>query len=272
MDKRLLGQTGISVSPLGLGTVKFGRNEGVKYPAQFSIPEERDLADLLSLARELGINLLDTAPAYGASEERLGRLLKGQRQDWVIAGKAGEDFENGQSSYDFSAAHFEASLMRSLDRLQTDYLDILLIHSDGCDLEILRDDDLIKALEEFKQRGLVRAIGASTKTLEGGLKALDLLDVVMATYNPDYTEEATVLGRAAEMGKGTLIKKGFASGHFSQKLSTESVDSPVDRSVDFIFSHPGVGSLIAGTINADHLRQNAESVSRFFERQRLSGG
>lgn len=267
MDKRPLGQTGIEVSPLGLGTVKFGRNEGVKYPSAFDIPEEGHLASLLSLAKDLGINLLDTAPAYGSSEERLGRLLKGQRQDWVIVGKAGEEFENGQSSHDFSPEHFESSLMRSLERLQTDYIDVLLIHSDGHDLKILRDESLIRKLEDFKKRGLVHAIGASTKTLEGGLKALDLLDVVMAAYNPDYTEEATVLGRAAELEKGALVKKGFASGYFAgAQLSTKSGDKAVDKSVEFIFRHPGVTSLIAGTINPDHLRQNAAAVTRFLQK------
>ena len=96
--RKKLGQTGIEISPLGLGTVKFGRNEGVKYPQGFKIPEESELADLFSLARDLGINLLDTAPSYGTSEERLGRLLKKQRQDWVMVGKVGEQFENGEST------------------------------------------------------------------------------------------------------------------------------------------------------------------------------
>src|SRR5690606_15619655 len=86
---RPLGQTGLTVSALGLGTVKFGRNTGVKYPRSFELPDRSAAANLLSLARDLGINLLDTAPAYGESEERLGELLQGQRQDWLICTKAG---------------------------------------------------------------------------------------------------------------------------------------------------------------------------------------
>ena len=73
---RSLGATGLRVSPLGLGTVKFGRNRGVKYPRTFELPTDRAILNLLETAWESGINLLDTAPAYGASEERLGRLLK----------------------------------------------------------------------------------------------------------------------------------------------------------------------------------------------------
>lgn len=250
MDKRTLGQTGIKISPLGLGTVKFGRNEGVKYPQPFDVPEEGYLAGLLLLAKALGINLLDTAPSYGTSEERLGRLLKGRRSDWVIVGKAGEEFENGISTYHFTPDDFERSLERSLKRLDTDYLDILLIHSDGRDMEILSDDTLIDKLYDFKSRGLVKAIGASTKTVEGGIMALELLDVVMAAYSPGYTDEKPVLDYAAKKNKGVLIKKALASGHAGS----------AQDALEFVLSHPGVNSVITGTINPDHLRENAQAT------------
>ncbi len=59
----------------------------MKYPSGFRIPDDDEARMLLKLARDLGINLIDTAPAYGRSEERLGPLLRGQRQDWVIVSK-----------------------------------------------------------------------------------------------------------------------------------------------------------------------------------------
>ncbi len=250
MDKRKLGQTGIDISPLGLGTVKFGRNEGVKYPEGFNIPNEAALADLLALAKDLGINLLDTAPSYGTSEERLGRLLKDQRKDWVIVGKAGEDFEDGQSTYNFTPDHFEMSLDRSLKNLQTDYLDVLLIHSDGNDMDILANEDLIEKLYDFKRRGLVRAIGASTKTVEGGIMALELLDVVMVAYNPAYIDEKPVLDYAAANNKGALIKKALGSGYAAN----------VQEYLKFPFVHPGTSAVITGTINPDHLRENVAAL------------
>src|SRR5690606_6686077 len=134
---RPLGDTGLLVSPLGLGTVKLGRDQGVKYPNGFSIPDDAAARALLAQARELGINLIDTAPAYGVSEERLGPLLRGSRQDWVIVSKVGEEFENGASRFDFSAAHTRFSVERSLRRLETDVIDLMLVHSDGNDLAIL---------------------------------------------------------------------------------------------------------------------------------------
>jgi len=78
----------MQVSPLGLGTVKFGRNQQVKYPTAFELPDDKQVLNILALARDLGINLLDTAPAYGLSQQRLGKLLSG-RQDWIIVSKVG---------------------------------------------------------------------------------------------------------------------------------------------------------------------------------------
>ena len=249
MHKRVLGKTEINLSPLGLGTVKFGRNEGVKYPQNFEIPDEKQLSALLSLAKNLGINTLDTAPAYGSSEERLGRLLKGERHDWVIIGKAGEEFINGQSHYDFTPEHIKQSLERSLKRLNTDYIDIFLIHSDGNDLNNL-SDDLIKTMHDFKSRGLVRAIGASTKTVEGGIRSLETMDTVMATYNPEYLDEKPVLDYAAQIGKSVLLKKVLSSGH----------NSNTKEAFRFCFNHPAVTSAIVGTINPEHLKENVKAL------------
>lgn len=255
MDKKQLGHTDLMISPLGLGTVKFGRNESVKYPKGFEIPSEEFLADLLGQAKALGINMLDTAPAYGESEERLGRLLKGQREDWVIIGKAGEEFEDGESLYNFTPDHFERSLDRSLERLNTDYIDALLIHSDGNDMQILSNDKLIQCLHDFKAQGVVKAIGASTKTIEGGIMALEMLDIVMATYNPAYIYEQPVLDYAAKHGGGILLKKALASGHVDQ-----FGEDPVQASMDFAFGHAGVDGIIVGTINPAHLKQNVAAA------------
>ena len=252
MEKVKLGQTGLTVSRLGLGTVKFGRNQGVKYPNGFDIPDEKFLAEFLDTAKSLGINMLDTAPSYGQSEERLGRLLKGQRQDWVFIGKAGEEFEDGASSYNFTADHFKYSLERSLKRLNTDYLDALLIHSDGRDMEILSDENLINTLHGFKEQKLVRAVGASTKTVAGGIMALELLDMVMATYNPDYKDEKAVLDYALKNNKGLILKKALSSGH----------NTDIEKAMRFAFDHKGVNAIIIGTINPEHLRQNAEIMRK----------
>lgn len=252
---RPLGDTGIAVSPLGLGTVKFGRNEGVKYPAAFALPSDSEIAQLLDLARELGINLLDTAPAYGSSQQRLGWALRGRRQDWVIVSKVGERFEGGASSFDFGFEHTVASIEDSLRVLGTDYLDCVLIHSDGDDLRIYHEEGVVDALRELKRRGLIRAHGMSSKTVAGGLRTVQELDVVMATCNLDYDDEAPVIAAAAQAGCGVLIKKGLMSGHVGG-------EDAIYRSFRHVFRHQGISSMIVGTINPQHLRSNLETLGR----------
>ena len=259
LHKRPLGNTGLLVSCLGLGTVKFGRNQQVKYPSGsgFVLPSDREIQQLLALASETGINLLDTAPAYGSSELRLGQLLS-NRERWVLSSKVGEEFIRGQSVFNFSRDQVQNSIERSLRNLRTDYLDIALIHSDGNDLQILESTDCVETLQRLKDRGLVRSIGLSGKTVEGGLRALQWMDVAMVTYNTVATAEAEVIDYAESHEKGILVKKALHSGHLSRSAETASGngDKPA-TALEFALSRTGVSSVIIGTINPSHLLANA---------------
>ncbi len=264
----------MEVSVLGLGTVKLGRNEALKYPQAFTIPTDQEAQALLSLARSRGINLIDTAPAYGNSEERLGKLLKGQRKHWLICTKVGEEFNRGQSSYHFDPEHTRASLERSLRRLNTDILDIVLVHSDGNDEAIIKDYGTLDVLAEMKQEGKIRSFGMSTKTVTGGLLAAEQCDVVMMTWNLSYHDEVPVIDRCLELNKGVLIKKALASGratggnassHTSGSASgnvssnNASLD-PVTETFETLLAHRGVSSIIVGSINPAHIRSNIEAA------------
>lgn len=246
---RPLGTTDLEVSALGLGSVKFGRDQGVKYPDSFIIPDDNSVLSLLAQAKELGINFIDTAPAYGNSEERIGTLLT-KRQDWVISTKVGEEFIDGESVFDFSSKHTEMSIHRSLQRLKTEYLDIVLIHSDGHDEEILLNSDCLLALKKLQELGVIRAIGMSTKTIAGGILAAKLLDIVMLTYNLDQQDQE-VVDYAQQHNKGILVKKGLMSGHVGK-----SGEELVRDSMALTFSQAGISSMIVGTINPEHLAQN----------------
>ena len=248
---RPLGDTGLSVSALGLGSVKFGRDTGVKYPSSFKIPDDKCCFGFINQAKELGINFIDTAPAYGNSEERIGDLLP-QRQDWIISTKVGEEFVDGKSLFDFSAKHTQVSVERSLQRLNTDYLDIVLIHSDGQDEKILLESSCVEALKKCKEAGLIRAIGMSTKTISGGKLASDLLDIVMLTYNLEQQDQE-VVDYAQQKNKGVLVKKGLMSGHVNK-----SGKDLLRESMSLIFSQAAISSMIVGTINPDHLSQNVK--------------
>lgn len=258
LPKRPFGSTGIDVSILGLGTVKLGRDQGVKYPDSFEIPDDRQAKKLISLARDLGINLIDTAPAYGNSEERLGTLLRGQRHQWVICSKVGEEYENGQSRFDFTPEHTRFSIERSLQRLNTDMIDMVLVHSDGNDEAIIRQFGTLDALAELKAQGKIRAFGMSTKTVAGGLLAAEKSDGVMVTWNLQYDEELPVINYCRDHHKGVLIKKALASGHATLSPDEDSVQ----KTFDMLFQHPGVSSAIVGTINPSHLISNVEKAVR----------
>jgi aryl-alcohol dehydrogenase-like predicted oxidoreductase len=259
MKQILIGTTDILVSQAGLGTAKFGRNQKMHYPSSFELPSDQTIIELLGQAKELGINLLDTAPAYGLSEERLGKLLKNQRHEWVIASKAGEEFINGESKYDFSPIAIRTSIERSLKRLQTDFIDILLIHSNGEDKKIILENGALDTLKELKKAGLIRAYGMSTKTIEGGILAIDHgADAVMVTFNPVNPEEKSVIDYAYQTNTGIFIKKAFASGHLQKIEGTD----PIQTAIDFILKEKGITSIILGTLNKNHLEYNADCIKK----------
>lgn len=251
LPQRLLGLTGLSVSILGLGTVKFGRNQKIKYPS-FELPDDNCVSQLLDDALEYGVNLLDTAPAYGAAEERLGNLLGARRDQFVIITKTGEEFANGESTYNFSAEHTRLSVERSLKRLKTGRLDCVLVHCPPNDMESLANSSVLETLQLLKERGDIRSFGASINTVEGGMFALKVVDVVMVAHSVDHKNEASIIRRAEGLGKGVLIKKGLDSGN----LSGGSLHDKLRP----IFTLTGVSSLIVGTINRNHLRENVHAA------------
>ncbi len=253
--RRTLGNTGIEISALGLGTVKLGRTQGVRYPQPFELPDDRAARALLDAAQDLGINLLDTAPAYGESEERLGRLLAGNRHRWVLSTKVGEEFANGESRFDFSARHTRASIERSLRRLRTDVIDIALVHSDGDDLGILQSAGALDTLRDLQREGLVRACGMSTKTVAGGLAAARECDVLMVAYSlADHSQQA-VLDACHAAGTGVLVKKALDSGHLADENPGKALSDALRQA--------GTDSVVVGTLSPDHLRANAAAIREF---------
>ena len=250
IDLSCLGET---VSRIGLGTVKLGRNLQVKYPKPFVIPDDRDAITLLRKAIELGVNLIDTAPAYGNSEERLGKLLPQAGGDWLIISKAGEEFIDGQSHFDFRQESLINSVECSLRRLQRDVIDILLIHSNGDDVRIIEEFSVFDTLHRLKQQGKIRAGGFSAKTHEGALRTLAHSDLLMCEL-PLVQQELNELMDGARSGQSQLlVKKAFASGHL---LNSSDREQAIASSLTRCFAVDGVASVVLGTVNPDHLAMN----------------
>lgn len=242
MVRRQLGRSGFAVSPIGLGTTKLGRNTDVKYPASFALPSDQQIAALLESAVQLGVNLIDTAPAYGNSERRLGAFIETHRDEIVLCTKCGEQYVNDLSIYDFSAPVIVASVEESLRRLRTDHIDVLLLHSDGRDFEILTQTDALEALARLKKSGKIRVAGISAKTESGILEASRTLDVVMAPFSQKESALADALATAHERGLGVLAIKGLFSGHLEARSA-----------IEFVLRQPFIDALIVGTINPGHL-------------------
>lgn len=256
MRRRPLGRTGIELGVLGLGLVKLGRNTGLKHPSPHALPTDGEAMTLLDAAAELGITLLDTAPAYGTSEQRLGDLFaaRGDRDRWVISTKAGEEYD-GSSRFDFSPGAIIASCERSLRRLRTERLDLLLLHSDGEGEKHFDRDGAFDALDELKRRGLVSAVGVSVKSGEGVRVALPRCDALMIEYSLANPQLRWAIDEAHALGVGVLVKKALVSGRVGEGHGATALDA-----LRFALEPAGVSSVVVGTIDPEHLRANAAAA------------
>ncbi len=255
MDYRPLGRTGLMVSHLGWGTVKIGRNAAVKYPNDFQLPTDTDAINIIGAMLDQGITLIDTAPAYGLAESRIGSALGSRRDGLILCTKVGEQFDGQQSHHDFSGEAARRSLEESLRRLRTDHVDITLVHSDGRDVDIQTQTDLVETLVEMRDKGLTRCIGFSGKTPEGATMALSWSDVLMCTYNAQDRDHEEVIASAAQAGVGVILKKVLGSGHLpaAEAIAFAGRDAPIASQIS---------SIVIGSMNPQRMAQNADQLAR----------
>ncbi len=245
MVRQRLGSCGLSVSPIGFGAFKIGRNVGIKYAQGYDLPDENTVNRLLNTVLDLGITYIDTAPAYGLSEERIGRAISSRRSEFVLCTKVGENFEDGCSTYDFSEHEVRSSVARSRERLGSDELDIVLVHSDGNDLHVLNETDVVPTLIAMRDAGVIKAVGFSGKTIEGARAALQWADVLMVEYHLLDQSHGPVIVEAAEAGVGVVVKKGLASGQLDPS-----------EAIPFVLGTAGVASVVIGGLDVEHIQAN----------------
>lgn len=251
LPPRPVGETGLRLSPLGFGAFKIGRNQGIKYAQTYDLPSMEKVQQLVSDLLAMGITYFDTAPAYGQSESRLGQTLPAHHPSLVISTKTGETFEDGHSQYDYSQQATEHSIARSCSRLGRETLDLVFIHSNGSDMEILRQSPVVATLQRLKEQGRIRAIGFSGKTVQGAQAALDWADAIMVEYHLDDRSHEDVIAQAHEKNIAVIVKKGLASGRL-----------PASEAIAFVLQNPGVTSLIVGGLNIAHMRANMTAAAR----------
>ncbi len=246
-SRRPLGRTGLNLAPVGFGAFKIGRNQATKYALAYDLPDDAACQGLLEAVLAMGIDLIDTAPAYGSSEARLGQLLRNRRDEFTLSTKVGETFEDGVGRFDFSSVAIDQSITRSLQRLRTDRLDLVFVHSDGDDLQILDDGSVLETLARRRDQGDLRFIGFSGKTVEGHHRAIEsgVVDCLMVEYHALDDSQLGVIETAEAAGIGVIVKKGLASGRLDPAVAIPHCLQPT-----------GVASVVIGSLTAAHLRQN----------------
>src|SRR2546426_75441 len=273
MNRRRLGRTDLEVSEIGFGALEIGRPWGLPIEGDFVIPWERDVEPLLDRVLELGINFIDTAPAYMLSEERLGRLLKHRRQEFYLGSKCGEYFDGYESRYCFSTAGTLQFIEASLKRLQTDYLDLVQIHCGPDEVETIRRGEALEGMLRAKKEGKVRWVGVSCHE-PGARAALEIgpYDVLQVPYSLlNRSIEGDVLSRAAALDIGIIVRDALARGRltdkirkmptqddpgagrakaFIERLEARATKAPLNQlAIQFVLRRPQVATGLIGTRN-----------------------
>jgi aryl-alcohol dehydrogenase-like predicted oxidoreductase len=216
MKYRILGKTGLRVSVVGVGTWQFGGEWGESYT-------QSQADQILGRAKELGINLIDTAECYGDhySETLVGNAIAGDRQAWFVATKFGHKFHhNFERTDQWSAQQVRQQLEDSLRALRTDYIDLYQFHS-GADA-VFDQDDLWEMLAEQVRAGKIRHVGisiGSNDNLYQTERAPQVgAEAIQVIYNRlDQTPEERVFPACLEHNLGVLARVPLASGFLSGK-------------------------------------------------------
>jgi 1-deoxyxylulose-5-phosphate synthase len=275
MRYRALGRTGFEVSEISLGTVEIGMPYGIAENGNVPVPDETAASRLLNHALDLGINFIDTARAYGESEAIIGRALRSRRSEFVLASKVvsphGQDLPPAEVR-----SLTSASVRESLRLLQTDHIDLLMIHCRAD--EIVPHETVLETLHTLQNEGSVLKIGASVYGEEAASAAIrhggyDCLQVAYSVL--DRRLESMVFALAAEAGVGMVARSVLLKGALTDRYrhlpaALSSLKSTV-RQMDelamrermtlpqmayrYVVSHAMPQTALVGTANIAELEQ-----------------
>ncbi|MDT3444652.1 MULTISPECIES: aldo/keto reductase [unclassified Pseudofrankia] len=291
MDYRVLGRTGVRVSPLCLGAMMFGA---------WGNQDHDDSIKIINRALDAGINFIDTADVYsaGESEEIVGKALAGRRDDVVLATKLYMPMGPGPNQRGLSRRWIVAEVENSLRRLGTDWIDLYQVHRPDPSTEI---DETLGALTDLVRAGKIRYFGSSTFPAHEVVEAQWVAErrgrERFVTEQPPYSLlvrgiEADLLPVAQKYGLGVLpwspLAGGFLSGRYTRDggevtstrasrvpnrfdlsvpenrrkvdaaiafgdLAAEVGITLIELALAFVLRHPAVTSAIIGPRTMDHL-------------------
>lgn len=226
MDYRLLGRSGLRVSPLCLGVMMFGDRT-----------EEKEAAAIVDSARETGVNFVDTADAYagGRSEEMLGRLIAGDRDRWIVATKIANQIGTAPNDRGTSLRWLIRECDNSLKRLGTGWIDLYYLHKDDADTPM---EETAAGLDHLMRAGKVRYWGVSNfrghriAQMVATCKAMGVRPPIACQpcYNlMDRTAEVEVIPASVENGIGVVPYSPLARGVLTAKYQPGVAPPPETR-------------------------------------------
>jgi aryl-alcohol dehydrogenase-like predicted oxidoreductase len=283
----------IPVSKIGLGAWQLGVNSGWQ-----SLTEQEAIA-LVEKSFDYGINFFDTAPNYGngTGELRLGKALKRiDRSQFVINTKFGHT-DTGTTNY--NSDYIRESLEGSLKRLQSDYVDSLIIHNPPFEYLDGNNNDHYEILERLVEEGKIKAYGASLDTHEEMKLLMNTTHakVIEAFFNILHQDTARAFEMAKEREVGIIVKIPLDSGWLSGKYNAESTFNDIrsrwnkqdiqtrsylvdrikeivntdnqlaQKAISFCTSYDAVSTVIPGNVNVSQLKQNVQSINNPIDKE-----
>lgn len=265
MVKRKLGRTDMCIGRLGFGGARIG----------FDKATQTETTRILHSLIEAGVNFLDTAECYDASESLIGKALANRRSETYIATKCGHAAGEVEGE-EFSGPLITASIEQSLRRLRTDYVDLVQLHS--CSVEALWQGELVEALLKAKKAGKTRYIGYSGDG-EAAEEAVSMgvFDTLQTSFNVvDQRAADVILPLAVAARMGIIAKRPVANGAFGRKASPAAYaneywrrsqqikppdgapDDPMELALRFVLSFDEIDVAIVGTSKARHARRDIQ--------------
>jgi aryl-alcohol dehydrogenase-like predicted oxidoreductase len=280
MQKRTFGRTGLSVSPLGFGGAPIG----------FLNTDRERSAQILNYLLDHGVNLIDTAASYQGSEELIGETIGHRRDEFVLVSKCGQKFPD-LGGEEWSPQVIAQTVDRSLRRLRTDRLDVMLIHS--CGLEVLQRGEVVSALAKARDAGKIGFAGYSGDN-EAGAYAATFPDIAVIETSINITDQANigrVLPAAKQHNIGVIAKRPIANAawkaidqqpgmyqnyakSYTERLqqmnltpdqlgfSGQPETTWPEIALRFTLSFPEVHTAIIGTTNPENARRNIEYADK----------
>jgi aryl-alcohol dehydrogenase-like predicted oxidoreductase len=283
MKRRILGRTELEVSEIAFGGVEIGMPYGIGVESEKDMLSEKEAIHLLHTAVDLGINFFDTARSYGQSEQIIGKAFKAIRDKVVISTKCAHlHHENGKLPGEEKLKNvIEGSLEESLRALQTDYVDIFMVHN--ADIELLRNYAVADIFLDIKKSDKARSIGVSTYLPEETKMALDngTWDVVQLPFNLLDQRQKEFFNLASQKKVGIVVRsvlfKGFLSSQgrhlhpalkkvedhiesYDELLTDDISDLPA-LATKFVLSFDNVSSVLIGIDRMEYLNESVQTAN-----------